>query len=149
MTRTDATRIFCVTPADALAEPAGLVADADADGVLLDMLLSIVPVTSTRLPMFVVSSDCAEPGSRTYFDPDVALGCAVPAPEVPAVADVPAEVAAPAVAPAERLDSDELSLFAFVRMNCAPFPASDCVRDAVDPAAVDAPTVPLVPTAPD
>jgi hypothetical protein len=117
MTRTDATRIFCGADADALAEPAALVADADADGVLLDMLLSSVPVTSTRLPTLLVSSDCAEPGSRTYFAPAV--------PEVPAVADVPAEVAAPVVAPAERVDSDELSFFAFVRMNCALFPASD------------------------
>ena len=148
MTRTDATRIFCGVPADALAEPAGLVADADTDGEVLDMLLSIVPVTSTRLPTFVVSSDCAEPGSRTYFDPAVALGCAVLVPEVPAVADVPAELAAPAVAPAGRFDSDELSFLAFVKMNCALFPASDCVRDAAAPPAVGVPAVPLVPTAP-
>ena len=99
MTRTDATRIFCGADADALAEPAALVADADADGVLLDMLLSSVPVTSTRLPTLLVSSTAGTSGT--------------------------AEVAAPVVAPAERVDSDELSFFAFVRMNCALFPASD------------------------
>jgi hypothetical protein len=30
-----------------------------------DMLVSIVPVTSTFLPVFDESSDCDEPGSRT------------------------------------------------------------------------------------
>jgi len=87
-----------------------------------------------------------------YFEPAAALGCAVallvPAvPAVPAVADVPAEVGAPVVEPAgERFISDELPLLAFVRMNDALFPASDCERDAV---AGGAPAVPVVPTAPD
>lgn len=53
MTLTDDTWNFWLADADAEGEPAALVAD---EGELLDML-SIVPVTSTRLPAFEASSD--------------------------------------------------------------------------------------------
>jgi len=76
MTRTDDTRRCCAFAIEPLAEagvPAALEAvdpelvAPELEGVLLlepDMLVSSVPVTSTFLPVFDESCDCAEPGSR-------------------------------------------------------------------------------------
>jgi len=76
MTRTDDTLRCCAFAIEPLAEPVApaaldavdpeLVAPA-VEGVVLpecDMLVSRVPVTSTFLLTFDVSSDWAEPGSR-------------------------------------------------------------------------------------
>jgi hypothetical protein len=70
MTRTDETFRCCAFAIEPLAEPAAPAAELVApavEGVLLlepDMLVSSVPVTSTFLLVFEVSSDWAEPGSR-------------------------------------------------------------------------------------
>jgi hypothetical protein len=103
-----------------------------------DELLSSVPVTSTRLPTFELKSD--EALSSTYVDPMVPRVADVPlvAPEVPAVVE-PVELVPVDAEPVLPLE------VAFVRMKDAPAPDPDCDRDAVDPAVVDPPVVPLVP----
>jgi hypothetical protein len=104
-----------------------------------DELFSSVPVTSTRLPTFELKSD--EALSSTYVDPMVPRVADVPlvVPEVPAVVDPVVELVPVDAEPVPPLE------VAFVRMKDAPAPDPDCDRDAVDPAAVDPPVVPLVP----
>jgi hypothetical protein len=157
ITRTELTRtrgaFDCIEPlGDPLVVPDVVVPDVEPvvpaalpavpDDGEPDELFSSVPVTSTRLPTFDIKSD--ELLSSTYVDPMVPRVADVPlvVPEVPAAVDPVVELVPLDVEPVLLLE------VAFVRMKDAPVPDPDCDRDAVDPAVVDPPVVPLVPVVP-
>jgi len=114
--------------------------DPVVPAVAADELASSMPVTSTRLPTLASRSD--ELPSSTYVVPVDApardeLGAPLVVPVVPVV---------PAVVPAVEPVVDPAVLdMAFVKMNDAPLPEPDVVRDGGVPAVVVAPVVPEVP----
>jgi hypothetical protein len=180
MTRTDDTRRCCAPLIEPLAEPVeppvvppAVVPPAVVPPAVVppaveplpddepDMLVSSMPVTSTFLPAFELSCDCAEPPSRMYVEPEpmpaaeLLLEPVVPVP--PAV--VPPAVVPPAVEPLlvvpelvparELVELPEpLDMLAFVRMNDAEFPLPDVERDALVPDVALPLVEPDVPVAP-